>query len=138
MKMALRLLLCAACVVSARPARANSCDGIWHKSLTQAFALETQKKLPPGSVDRTAIEHPYEHMAVGNWHIIWLSFDHLEPGAHILHVRGKTVKFIDGWGGAAGCDEEGEIEQWALDRAPHFPKKLARCFAWYVTRACHE
>jgi hypothetical protein len=36
--------------------------------------------------------------------------------------------------GAATKFEEASIRNWAEKNAPGIPKRLARCFAWYVTK----
>jgi hypothetical protein len=41
--------------------------------------------------------------------------------------------FITMWSGAAASNEEQSIRAWTFKNAPGIPRKLARCFAWYVT-----
>jgi hypothetical protein len=46
---------------------------------------------------------------------------------------GKT-RYVTLWSGMAAIFEKQAMKQWALDNAPGIPKKLAACFAWFVTQ----
>ena len=42
--------------------------------------------------------------------------------------------YVTLWGGAARIDDEKAITSWVIKNAPGIPKKLAACFARYVTK----
>ena len=46
----------------------------------------------------------------------------------------RSHDYVTYWSGAATRSEEKRIRNWVLKNAPGIPRKLARCFSWYVTQ----
>ena len=112
---------------------ATPCDGIWQQKLEAATRLLQRPQAQTTSFFHPGIDHVYEHMQTGSWHIIWVEGPSSEPGAFILHVSDQAKWFLTGWGGVANPSERTLLRQELRGLAPGLPPILARCFAWYVT-----
>ena len=71
---------------------------------------------------------------LGVWDILYVeTYDSDEP---FVFFRGDPFKtrYVTLWSGAAGYNEEEEIFDWTRKNAPGIPRRLARCFAYHVTK----
>ena len=120
------------------PVMANPCGGIWRKPLSEATALittnEVKKSLGPPRFDQMlTIDHVFEHMSDGAWHIVWADPHNMERAAFFISTAGNVPRLMTVWGGVASESERKSVTDWALAIDPQFPHPLADCFAWYTT-----
>ncbi len=119
------LLLCALA------AQATPCNGIdrrldeaqkaeWNPAIEEQFSNEKLEIL--------------QMFRFGGWYIVYVSSRVSENS--YLFFRGNPLhsKYVTQWGGAAGTSETDEMESWVRQNAPGIPRKLARCFAFHVTK----
>ncbi len=89
-----------------------------------------------GQVIRLSAEDVFKSFRVGKWHIVYLN-SHVsdEPFLFYSSAPSQAERYITAWAGAATSDEGPAIYAWVRHEAPGIPKKLASCFAWYVTKS---
>ncbi len=97
---------------------------IQHKNWSESIA----KQLNTSSVDILFI------LGSGQWRIVYVD-THQADQAFLFYSNDPTDnRYINLWSGAARHSETSVIKKWALKNIPNIPKKLASCFAWYVTK----
>ena len=117
--------------VTSLAAYASPCDGI-DRTLTDERKLELApaiaKQIKVRSVD---VLQAYRD---DKWHIIYVN-THVTDNAFIF-FKSDPLKsqYLVAWGGKARPDEEADIAKWIKTKAKGIPPRLAKCFAWHVTK----
>ena len=71
---------------------------------------------------------------LGRWSIVYVD-THESDSAFLFYSNDpRTSHYVTLWSGSAQNNEEQSIEDWAVKNAPGIPPKLAKCFAWHVTK----
>ena len=75
----------------------------------------------------------------GGWQIVHVD-NHATDSPYLFYAGSpaRSAAYLAAWAGGARVDEGREIKSWVLSNAPGIPKKLAGCFAWYVTKGIAE
>jgi hypothetical protein len=70
-----------------------------------------------------------------DWYIVYVNTN-VTDESFVFYDKNPVhaSAYLTVWAGAAAVDERKEIEKFALESAPGIPKRLAGCFAWYVTQ----
>lgn len=105
---------------------ATPCDGIWQKDKAQGLAMLKPFLAKERITSQPARAKVFDHMQVGDWHMVWAEFTDAEPGGFVIHDR----KLLQTWGGA-GPETARENTQWMLQQVKAMPRPLAACFGWY-------
>jgi hypothetical protein len=122
--------LCGGTLISLA-ASASPCDAV-DRALTDARKIELApviaKQIKVRSVD---VLQSYRDES---WHIIYVN-THVSDNAFIF-FKSDPLKsqYLVAWGGQARPDEEADIAKWTRSKAKGIPPKLAKCFAWHVTK----
>ena len=71
----------------------------------------------------------------GRWYIFYVD-DHATDSPYVFYSESplQAARYVTVWAGWAQPTETAEIQEWAVKNAPNIPRKLASCFAWYVTQ----
>lgn len=112
-------------------AHAAPCDGI-DRTLTEERKAElapvVAKQIKVKTVD---VLQSYRD---GTWHILYAK-THVTDNAFIFYKADPLKStYVVAWGGQARPDEEATIARWINGKAKGIPPKLAKCFAWHVTK----
>ena len=125
------LLIALSATAASVMAYASPCDGV-DRTLTDAhkqqLAPVIAKQIKVRSVD---VLQSYRD---DKWHIIYVK-THVTENAFIF-FKSDPLKnqYLVAWGGRADPDEEADIAKWVKQKAKGIPPKLAKCFAWHVTK----
>lgn len=122
--------------------KANPCTGV-DRSLSAnqrenfSPAIEQHLNNQLGLKEHISIE-PQDVLQVfrlGHWHIVYVG-THVsdEPYLFYAHEPQKSSSYMTIWAGAAMSDEAPEIRRWLIKNASGIPGKLAKCFAWHVSK----
>jgi len=68
------------------------------------------------------------------WSIIYVETPYSDPVYLFYKDDPLKNRYLTLWAGEATPDQEKAIADWVLANAPGIPEKLARCFAWHVTK----
>lgn len=110
---------------------AAPCDGV-ARDLTDKRNVELAPKI--AEYLHVASVDVLEELRIGSWSIVSVETHQSdEPYLFFAHDP-LTHGPITLWSGAASYFEEDSIRHWVVKHAPNIPPKLARCFAWHVTR----
>ena len=122
------LSACRSSVVKTSPSPCAGVDRGLSYARKSVLAPALAKQLHVSAVD------VLQSFTASGWSIIYV--DTHESDEFFLFFSGDPVTSpsVTGWGGAASDGEEKEIKDWTLKNAPGIPERLARCFAWHVTR----
>ena len=124
------LILCGGAFISLA-ATASPCDGI-DRALTEERKLELApviaKQIKVRSVDVLQLYRSE------NWHIIYAKTPVSENAFFFFKSDPLKSPYLVAWGGQARPDEEAEITKWIRSKAKGIPPRLAKCFAWHVTK----
>ena len=122
--------LCGASLLSLA-ASASPCDGV-DRTLTDARKTELApaiaKQIKVRSVE---VLQSYRDQS---WHIIYAKTPVSENAFIFFKSDPLKSRYIVAWGGKADPDEEADIAQWIKAKAKGIPPRLAKCFAWHVTK----
>jgi hypothetical protein len=100
------------------------------------LASERKSALAPAiakqlNVSRVSVN---ESMQFGGWSIIYVG-TYESDDVFLFYAKDPlTTSPVTTWGGVAHRSEELEIRSWTLKNAQGIPRKLAKCFAWHVTK----
>jgi hypothetical protein len=111
-------------------AKASPCNGIDRQISAEhkaALSLAISKQLNSDGVE------VLRYFGADGWSIIYV--DTKNSDSPFLFFKGSPggSHYTTVWSGAAGISEEQAIRRWATSNAPGIPRRLAACFAWYVT-----
>ena len=71
---------------------------------------------------------------LNGWSIINVD-THQSDQAFLFYAHDPlTSRYVTLWSGGAARDEEESIRSWVVQNAHGIPARLARCFAWHVTK----
>jgi len=133
------LMAAAASAVAAPPCGGvdRSLDAAMRAQWAPAIEAHLKAQLDPrvGPLVRVQAEDVLHVFRVKRWHIVHV-INHAtdEPFVFYAENPAHAPAYRTVWAGAAAFGETREMEKWARANAPGIPKKLAGCFAWYVTR----
>jgi hypothetical protein len=126
-------IVIAVVAVSAPTARAGetACAGV-DRALTRSFSASVEPEIANQlGVDKVEVLQSFHY---GQWRILYAE-PSFRDGVFLFYSDDPKVQhFVTEWSGAATKFEEASIRNWAEKNAPGIPKRLARCFAWYVTK----
>lgn len=133
-----RLLVLSAVVltlsVTTLPVHAeNACSGV-DRALSakraEAYGPAVAKQL---GLKRAKVQRSFRFH---NWSILYVEPIKPEMENVFLFFSANPTRgrYVAQWSGAAAEYEERAIRTWTLKNAPGIPRKLAACFAWYVTK----
>ena len=109
----------------------SPCDGV-DRRLTDttkaALAQEIAKQLGAQKVD------VLQSFRFEGWTILYVDSHEADEVFLFYSHDPLSSHFVTMWSGAAKRTEERSIRKWTLKNAPGIPPKLARFFAWYVTK----
>ena len=119
-------------IATAAQGARGPCDGV-----DRSVAIERKAKLERhvARLFKVPKAEVLQSFRLGAWNILYVeTYDSDEP---FVFFRGDPLKtsYITLWSGAAGYNEEEEIFDWTRENAPGIPRRLARCFAYHVTKA---
>lgn len=110
----------------------TACAGV-DRTLTK----EHSKKLAPAVARQFKAKSAKisESFQFGGWSILFVGTGQGDEAFVFYSADPLRNNYVTLWGGVALEDEEQEIRDWTIKNAPGIPPTLARCFAWYVTKA---
>jgi hypothetical protein len=127
-------------VVAAIPgvALAGACANVRKKPQNPAFSERARKVIAEQAhialkqSEPVRISKIEKYFGQGPWHFVWAEPETQEPGLFILRSEGKSLQYIDVWGGVALEDEEDQVRAWLASKAPSAIKELIRCVAHFL------
>ena len=107
------------------------CDGVDRHLLHG----EKQKLMPPVA-RQIGAPHPtiLQEFKFEDWSIVYADTGVSDETFIFYHGDPTRTHYVTIWSGAAGLDEESQIREWTVENAPGIPLRLAKCFAWHVTK----
>jgi hypothetical protein len=75
------------------------------------------------------IDTIHKYFGKDAWHVIWAEPQGYEMGVFLIASEGDRLRHVALWGGVAVPEEESEIFEWFVAKAPDAPRDLLRCVA---------
>lgn len=126
------ILLLALCALVPCSAWSSSpCGGV-DRSLTEGRKAALAPKIA-GQLHVQSAE-VYESFRLGNWTILFVDSPEADAASLFYSHDPSSSRYVALWGGGAAPPfEEENVRNWVFKNVPGIPRKLATCFAWYVT-----
>jgi hypothetical protein len=110
---------------------ANPCRGVnrhlsAHRALILNPIVAKQLGIPKAAV--------LQSFRLNAWNILYVETYQSDEAYLFFPSSPLSTRYVTVWGGDAMSSEEDDIRSWTIKNAPGIPDRLARCFAWHVTK----
>jgi hypothetical protein len=78
------------------------------------------------------IDTIHKYLGTDTWHVIWAEPHDAEIGVFLIASEGDRVRYVALWGGVAVPEDEPQIFEWFVAKAPDAPRGLLRCVSHYL------